>query len=90
MSSIVAAVVAAEEAAHRELPIPPVFIGLIALLAFALLLGVTWSFRGTHHKYARPQYGDGTSSGSDRSPDDPGRSAGPHAEAHWPEHPGNH
>jgi hypothetical protein len=28
--------------------------GLLAVLGFALLLGVTWAFRGAHHKYAPP------------------------------------
>ncbi|MBM6400333.1 hypothetical protein [Phycicoccus sonneratiae] len=73
--STTATLLAAEEAAH-ELPIPPWLILVIALLAFAFLLGVTWSFRGTHHKYAPPP-----------APHDDGA---PHADAHWPEHPGHH
>ena len=32
----------------------PVDVRYLALLAFAFLLGVTWSFRGTSQKYARP------------------------------------
>ena len=43
-------VILAEEAAHRELPMPPWMFGVIALLAFAFLLGLTWSFRGTAYK----------------------------------------
>ncbi|MBM6404668.1 hypothetical protein JQN72_10490 [Phycicoccus sp. CSK15P-2] len=54
MPSISTVVVAAEEAAHHELPIPPWLIGLIALVVFAALLGVTWSFRGTAYKYPVP------------------------------------
>lgn len=75
------------EEAVRELPIPPWLIGVIALLAFAFLLGVTWSFRGTHNKYARPQYGDGTPAGTQTAT---GHDGTPHADAHWPEHPGHH
>ena len=44
----------AEEAAHRELPMPPWMFGVIALLAFAFLLGLTWSFRRTSQKSAPP------------------------------------
>ena len=73
--SSTAFLIAAEEA-HRELPIPPWMIGVLAVLAFAFLLGVTWSFRGTHHKYAPPAHrGQGESE---------------HDEPHWPEHPGHH
>ncbi|MGL5866452.1 MAG: hypothetical protein ACRCYX_11395 [Dermatophilaceae bacterium] len=55
-------VVVASEEAVRELPIPPWSFGVIALLVFALLLGLTWSFRGTAQKYARP---DGASHGAE-------------------------
>ena len=72
--STTALLLAAEEATRRELPIPPWLVGVIALLVFALLLGVTWSFRGTHHKYAPPT----------------GHGAGTRDESHWPEHPGHH
>ncbi|GGL40312.1 hypothetical protein H9L10_07665 [Phycicoccus endophyticus] len=72
--STTAVLIAAEEA-HRELPIPPWLVGVLAILAFAFLLGVTWSFRGTHHKYAPPPAAAG----------EPERE-----EAHWPEHPGHH
>jgi len=65
----------AEEAAHHELPMPPWLFGVIALLAFAFLLGVTWSFRGTHNKYAPPAPRPGGVDGD---------------EPHWPEHPGHH
>lgn len=70
-----AALVAAEEAAHHELPIPAWLIGVISLIVFAFLLGVTWSFRGSHTKYARP--------GAPAQPT-------PGDEPHWPEHPGHH
>ncbi|MGL4745183.1 MAG: hypothetical protein ACRCXL_12455 [Dermatophilaceae bacterium] len=57
MSSMLAeshvSVVVAEEAV-RELPIPPWSFGVLALVAFALLLAFTWSFRGTAQKYVRP------------------------------------
>ena len=46
-----AARVLAEEAAHHELPIPPFAYGLIALAAFAVLLAVTWAFRGNAQKH---------------------------------------
>ncbi|HYN28506.1 MAG TPA: hypothetical protein VES95_01350 [Dermatophilaceae bacterium] len=46
--------VAAEEAAI-ELPIPPYAIGLMALVFFALLLGVTWTFRNNAQKYVSPE-----------------------------------
>ena len=84
--STTATLLAAEEAVH-ELPIPPWFIGVIALLVFAFMLGVTWSFRGTHNKYARPEYGDGTPAGSQTAP---GHDDASHPESHWPEHPGHH
>ena len=38
----------------RELPMPPWLFAVIALVLFAFALGVTWSFRGTAQKYARP------------------------------------
>jgi hypothetical protein len=71
-----AALLAAEDAAAtHELPIPPWLVGVIAVLTFAFLLGVTWSFRGTHHKYApAPGHGDEPTG----------------EEPHWPEHPGHH
>ncbi len=42
---------AAEEAAHQELPIPPLAYGLIAFGALMALLLVTYAFRsvGTRH-----------------------------------------
>ena len=71
----------AEEAAHRELPMPPWMFGVIALLAFAFLLGLTWSFRGTAQKYAPP-----TAHGAHGE-----QHTAPEGDtAHWPEHPGHH
>jgi hypothetical protein len=68
----------AEEAAHRELPMPPWMFGVLGLLAFAFLLGLTWSFRGTAQKYAPPT-AHGEQHGAPEG-DTP----------HWPEHPGHH
>jgi hypothetical protein len=75
----------AEEAAHRELPMPPWLFGVLGLLAFAFLLGLTWSFRGTAQKYARPDLtgvrpGEAANGPADSQVDEP----------HWPEHPGHH
>ena len=71
----------AEEAAHRELPMPPWMFGVIGLLAFAFLLGLTWSFRGTAQKYAPP-----TAHGAHGE-----QHTAPEGDtAHWPEHPGHH
>lgn len=67
----------AEEAAHSELPMAPWVFGVLALVAFAFLLGLTWSFRGTAQKYARPTGHDGSDGSQGDSP-------------HWPEHPGHH
>ena len=84
MSMTVARIVA-EEAAHSELPMPPWLFGVLALVAFATLLGVTWSFRGTAQKYARPdpagvRHGSPAPGPGHRQADEP----------HWPEHPGHH
>ena len=81
------AALAAAEEGGRELPIPPILVGVLAILFFAFLLGVTWSFRGTHNKYARPKYGEGSTSGSHTGPT---QSAETEDAAHWPEHPGHH
>ena len=51
---------------------------MIALLAFAFLLGLTWSFRGTSQKYAPP------TAHSEQHGAPEGDTA------HWPEHPGHH
>ena len=84
MSMTVAHLVA-EEAAHTELPMPPWMIGVIALALFAVLLGVTWSFRGTAQKYARPDLEGVRHDGAAPGPTDPEAD-----EPHWPEHPGHH
>ncbi|MGL5929572.1 MAG: hypothetical protein ACRCY8_11610 [Dermatophilaceae bacterium] len=77
------AVLASEEAV-RELPIPTWSFGVIALFVFLLLLGLTWSFRGTAQKYARP---DLTGQRPD-SPVGPDGDAGAEVDrAHWPERP---
>ena len=42
------------EGVHNELPMPAYAYGVIALVFFAVLLGVLWSFRNTGQKYAAP------------------------------------
>lgn len=42
------------EEVHNELPMPPYAYGIIALVFFAVMLGVLWSFRNTGQKYAQP------------------------------------
>lgn len=44
----------AEEAAHDALPGPAWAFGVTALVVFALLLAVTWAFRGTAQKHTPP------------------------------------
>ena len=83
--SMTVAFIAAEEAAHTELPMPPWMYGVLALLGFAFLLGVTWSFRGTSQKYARP---DMEGVRHDASAPGPMNEQGD--EPHWPEHPAHH
>jgi hypothetical protein len=83
--SMTVAFLAAEEAAHTELPMPPWMYGVLALLGFAFLLGVTWSFRGTSQKYARP---DMEGVRHDASAPGPMNEQGD--EPHWPEHPSHH
>jgi len=61
--SMTVAALAAEEAVH--LPMPAVSYGLIALVFFALLLGITWTFRNTAQKHMPPaeshgEHGDGS------------------------------
>ncbi|MCA0337667.1 MAG: hypothetical protein LCH66_12505 [Actinobacteria bacterium] len=57
MNALVALV--AEEGGHEALPMPPLSYGLIALVLFALLLGVTWTFRNNHQKHVPPAEGHG-------------------------------
>lgn len=43
------------EEAVTELTMPPIAFGLIALILFAMFLGVTWTFRNSSQKYANPE-----------------------------------
>ncbi len=51
-ASVLPALVRAEGAAeaHRELPMPALMYGIVAMLIFLLLLALLWSFRGTAYK----------------------------------------
>lgn len=85
MSMTVARFLTEELPTARELPMPPWLYGVIALVAFAFLLGVTWSFRGTAQRYAPPGHGAAAARAAAaakaaQAADD---------EAHWPEHPGH-
>lgn len=40
----------ASQESHRQLPMPDYLYGILALLSFALLLGILWSFRNTANK----------------------------------------
>jgi hypothetical protein len=51
MSSLSNLIAAAEET-HRELPMPSLVYGGLALTGFLLLLGVLWFFRGTAQRIA--------------------------------------
>jgi hypothetical protein len=44
--------IATTEETTRELPMPPLAFGVLAMVAFLLLLGVLWAFRGTANKIA--------------------------------------
>ncbi|MFD1713952.1 hypothetical protein ACFSBZ_05660 [Amnibacterium flavum] len=58
---------AAEEANHVELPMPTFVYGLIALVAFAALAIVVWSYRNVanrHSQVSGAQGGDGSGHGS--------------------------
>ena len=61
----------------------------MALAGFAFLLGVTWSFRGTAQKYARPDLEGERHDATATGPANPG--TGPTTadedSPHWPEHP---
>lgn len=88
------ALLVSEEAAHSELPMPPWVFGALALLAFAFLFGVTWSFRGTAQKYASPAAHHETAShdaieAESAHPYIAGHPEPEGDEAHWPEHPGH-
>ena len=89
--SMTVTLVTAEEAL-RELPLPPWTYGAMALAGFAFLLGVTWSFRGTAQKYARPDLEGERHDATATGPANPG--TGPTTadedSPHWPEHPAHH
>ena len=51
-------ILTAAEPAGRELPMPPVFFGLISLLLFGLALAFLWSFRNTAAKTDPRNVGD--------------------------------
>ena len=71
-------------------PGSPWVFGALGLLTFAALLGVTWAFRGTAQKYARPDLEGVRRDAAGTGPDHAGR--GRHADEdapHWPEHPGH-
>lgn len=42
------------QAAAGSIPLPKYMFGVLALVGFALLLGVTWAFRGAYNRYAPP------------------------------------
>jgi hypothetical protein len=50
MSSSLANLYAAAEGQGHELPMSPYLYGVLAFVAFALLLAVLWAFRGTAQK----------------------------------------
>jgi hypothetical protein len=50
MSSSLSNLVAATEEHTRELPMHPYAFGGLAMVAFLVLLGVLWGFRGTAQK----------------------------------------
>ncbi|MGV1007466.1 MAG: hypothetical protein ACOYBY_02520 [Dermatophilaceae bacterium] len=58
LAALVVPVLASEEETHRQLPMPAPLYGILFLLGFLLLLGLTWAFRGTAYKvrdrYSRP------------------------------------
>ena len=45
------AIAEAAQGAEHKLPFPPAVFGIGALVLFAVLLGVTWMFRGTSTKH---------------------------------------
>ena len=75
MSMIVAFL--AEEGGHEAQPMPPLSYGLMALVFFALLLGVTWAFRNNHQKSTPPE-GDGHGHGAVGHGGHPGQVEGHH------------
>jgi hypothetical protein len=53
MSSSLSNLFAAAAEQHNQLPMPPVAYGVLSLVAFGVLLGILWFFRGTAQKYAK-------------------------------------
>ena len=85
MSMTVARFLSEELPTARELPMPPWLFGVLALVAFAFLLAVTWSFRGTAQKYAPPTHGPA----AQRAAAEAKVAEAAADEAHWPDHPGH-
>ena len=56
-TSTAAALATAETLKLRELPMPALAYGAIALASFIALLGVLWFFRNTAAKYDKPDPG---------------------------------
>ena len=56
-------VFAAAEEHTNELPMPPIAFGALAMVAFLVLLGVLWAFRGTANKIAGGAHGVHTAPG---------------------------
>ena len=56
-------VFAATEEHANELPMSPIAFGALAMVAFLVLLGVLWAFRGTANKIAGPAHGVHTTPG---------------------------
>jgi hypothetical protein len=52
MTPSLSPLLAAAQETTRELPMPPIAFGALAMLGFLLLLGVLWAFRGTANKIA--------------------------------------
>lgn len=52
MSSSLSNLFAAAGEQHNTLPMSPAAYGILSLLAFVVLLGVLWFFRGTAQKYS--------------------------------------
>ncbi len=53
---------AGTEAVHNELPMAPIWFGIITLIVFALLLAITFAFRGMSNRHdpaAFVPHGDG-------------------------------
>ena len=65
--------VLAETEAANHLPLAPIWIGVIALIVFATLLAVTFSFRGVWHRHDPSAL-----TADERAGDGAGRAAGGH------------